>query len=73
MAANLSSLPEDEFAPIANEIDRHEGLNDVLAWAAGKPKDQVHPHIVAEVVTQDEFTHDIIVPYKNIFLVYDTT
>jgi hypothetical protein len=40
---------------------------------AGKPKNEIHPHIVAEVVTQDEFTHDVIVPYKNIFLVYDTT
>jgi len=29
--------------------------------------------MVAEVITQDEFTHDVIVPYKNIFLVYDTT
>ena len=73
MAANLSSLPEDEFARVAGEVDRHKGLNDVLAWGAGKPKNEVHPHIVAEVVTQDEFTHDAIVPYKNIFLVYDTT
>ena len=73
MAANLSSLPEDDFARIAGEVDRHTGLNEVLAWAATKPKSDLHPHIVAEVVTQDEFTHDIIVPYKNIFLVYDTT
>jgi len=73
MAANLSSLSDDDLAPIAAEIDRHKGLNDVLAWAALKPKSDIHPHIVAEVVTQDEFTHDIIVPYKNIFLVYDTT
>ena len=73
MATNLSSLPEDELASIAGGIDGHNGLNDVLAWAAGKPKNEVHPHIVAEVVTQDEFTHDIIVPYKSIFLVYDTT
>ena len=73
MVTNLSSLPEGEFAPIMAEIDRHEGLNQVLAWAASKPKNEVHPHIVAEVVTQDEYTHDVIVPYENIFLVYDTT
>ena len=73
MALNLSSLADDEFDRIADEVDRHGGLNEVLAWAAGKPRDELHPHIVAEVVTQDEFTHDIIVPYKNIFLVYDTT
>lgn len=73
MAANLSSLSEAELAPIMAEADRHKGLNDVLAWAAGKPKNEIHPHVVAEVVTQDEYTHDVIVPYKNIFLVYDTT
>ena len=73
MAMNLSSLPEDEFALIGAEVGSHKGLNEVLAWAAGKPKNEIHPHIVAEVVTQDEYTHDVIVPYKNIFLVYGTT
>jgi len=73
VATNLSSLSQAEFEAIAAEIDVHGGLNQVLAWAATKPKDQVHPQFVAEVITQDEFTHDIIVPYKNVFLVYDTT
>ena len=73
MAANFSSLPEADFARIAAEVDRHAGLADVLAWAAVKPKSDVHPRTVAEVITQDEFSHDIIVPYKNVFLVYDTT
>lgn len=73
MAANCSSLSEAELAPLRVDVDRHNGLKDVLAWAAGKPKNGVHPHIVAEVVTQDEFTRDVIVTYKNIFLGYDTT
>jgi hypothetical protein len=54
-------------------IAKHHGLSDVLAWAAAKPKADVHPRIVAEVITQDEFTHDVIVPYREVFLVYDTT
>ncbi|MEQ1765475.1 MAG: hypothetical protein ABL984_20265 [Pyrinomonadaceae bacterium] len=62
-------LSEIERANIAG----HKGLTDVLAWAATKPKADVHPHIVAEVITQDEFTHDVIVPYRDVFLVYDTT
>lgn len=70
---NLSSLSETEFAALAQELGRHAGLNQVLAWAAGKPKNEVHPRYVAEVVTQDEFTHDVVVPYRNIFIVYDTT
>ncbi|MFM9904792.1 MAG: hypothetical protein ACKVQJ_09505 [Pyrinomonadaceae bacterium] len=70
---NLSSLSEPEFALVANEVSLHKGLNQVLAWATGKPKNDFHPQIVSEVVTQDEYTHDIIVPYGNVFLVYDTT
>jgi hypothetical protein len=73
VAINLSNLPVDEFEPLAIEIDKHGSLSEVLAWASLKEKDQVHPQIVAEVVVQDEFTHDVIVPYKNVFLVYDTT
>lgn len=73
MTANLSQLSADEFNTIAEDVANHKGLGDVLTWAAGKPKDEVHPQIVAEVITQDEYTHDVIVPYKNVFLVYDTT
>ena len=73
MVANHTSLAETEFAAIAEEVGLHRGLNEVLAWAATKPKTDVHPQFVSEVVTQDEFTHDVVVPYKDIFLVYDTT
>jgi hypothetical protein len=64
-----SGLSETDRAAIAS----HKGLTEVLAWAATKPKSDVHPQIVAEVITQDEFTHDVIVPYRDVFLVYDTT
>jgi hypothetical protein len=73
MAENLTTLSQAEFDLIAGEVDRHTGLNQVLEWTATKPKGEVHPQYVAEVVTQDEFTHDVIVPYRNLFLVYDTT
>ena len=72
-ALNRSRLGQDAFASVKREIGLHNGLADVLAWAATKPKDDVHPQIVAEVITQDEFTHDVIVPYCDVFLVYDTT
>lgn len=73
MVTNLADLPENEFEDLASEIRRQDSLRDVLAWAATKPKDEVHPRIVAEVITQDEFTHDVIVPFRNFFLVYDST
>ena len=73
MTVNLSNLSEGDFFEISVEIDRHESLRDVLAWVTAKPKEHVHPQFVAEVIAQDEFTHDVIVPYRNLFLVYDTT
>ncbi len=73
MQVNLSSLSAEDFSAIASELADHSGLRDVIAWAATKPKGQVHPQTVAEVITQDEYTHDVIVPYRDVFLVYGTT
>lgn len=70
---NLANLSENDFALILKETANHQTLGQVLTWANSKPKKDFLPHIVAEVVTQDEFTHDVIVPYKDLFLVYDTT
>lgn len=70
---NLAKLSAEKFAKLENELVRHKTLGQVLSWANSKPKADFLPQIVAEVVTQDEFTHDIIVPYKHLFLVYDTT
>jgi hypothetical protein len=70
---NLADLPEKEFAVLESELAKHKTLGQVLAWASSQPQNDFLPQIVAEVVTQDEFTHDCVVPYKNLFLVYDTT
>jgi hypothetical protein len=73
MIENLSSLSPDDFNELHSELSKHKSLGDVLTWAGTKPKNDVIPQIVAEVITQDEFTHDVIVPYRNLFLAYDTT
>jgi len=70
---NLANLSEEEFAVLENELAKQKTLGQVLAWASLPPKSDFLPQIVAEVVTQEEFTHDCVVPYKNLFLVYDTT
>jgi hypothetical protein len=70
---NLAEISPDEFAELENELAKHKTLGQFLNWASAKPKEDFIKQIVAEVITQDEFTHDIIVPYKNLFLVYDTT
>ena len=70
---NLANLSGEEFAELENDLAKHKTLGRVLAWVSSKSKRDFLPQIVAEVITQDEFTHDVIVPYKNLFLVYDTT
>lgn len=70
---NLTNLSEEELANLKTELAKHKTLGQVLAWANSKSKTDFLPQIVAEVVTQDEFTHDVVIPYKNLFLVYDTT
>ena len=70
---NLANLPENEFADLKNVLAKHKTLGQVLVWTNAQPKNDFLPHIVPEIVTQDEFTHDCIFAYKNLFLVYDTT
>ena len=70
---NCAELQRQEFAEIESEVSQHKTLQQVLVWAGTKPKGDFLLQIVAEVVTQDEFTHDVVIPYKNLFLVYDTT
>ena len=45
-------------------------LAEVLDWARA----QEPPRIVAEIVTQDEYTHDVVLPFEDDhFLVFDAT
>lgn len=70
---NLAKLPASKFSELKSRLEKHKSLRQVLAWAGAETKNDFLPQIVADVITQDEFTHDVVVPYKNLFLVYDTT
>ena len=44
-------------------------LGDLLQWANGQ-----RPAVpVLAIVTQDEFTHDVVLPFGRAFLSFDTT
>ena len=73
MVLNYSQVSDSVRVDLFGELDRLASLRDVLSWAAMKPKSDFHPQIIAEVITQDEFTHDVIVPYRDLFLTFDTT
>ena len=72
--ANHANLSADAVAAIAAELSTQENLADVMAWALSAQAGTFIPSVVADVIVQDEFTHDVIVPWRDeLVLVYDTT
>jgi hypothetical protein len=70
---NRSKLSEVDFAFIVNEIKTHQSLQDLLRWAERQPEGSLIPGAISELIVQDEFTHDLVVPWRNLFIVYGTT
>jgi len=69
--ANLTS---EQFAQVASDLAGHRTLTDVLNWGFKQPKGRVLPQVVADVIVQDEYSHDVIVPWSNgLVVVYGTT
>jgi hypothetical protein len=51
-------------------IQGHRGLDDVFDWGRA----QAPAVVPADVIVQDEYTHDVVVPWvRGLYLVYDTT
>jgi hypothetical protein len=71
---NLASLPSDQFTQLERELGGHRSLSDILSWSQRQQPGTLAPQIITDVVVQDEFTHDVIVPWgESLVLVYDTT
>ena len=66
---NNSSLSSDRFHELEKRLELIRGLNIALEWALSEPKAKNIP----EVVTQDEFTHDVIFEFEDNYVVFDTT
>lgn len=65
-----AALSPEQRDALAKELAPLTGLQDVVRWgfASTPPRD------VVEVVVQDEFTHDVVLPWKDGgYLVFDTT
>lgn len=70
MLRDRVGLPDHQYDQLAASVAGHATLADVIVWGVA----QIPECIVAEVVVQDEFTHDVILPYRDgMHLVYDTT
>ena len=70
---NQSKHTRQKIADLEANIPEQENLQDVMHWALLDPSGFL-PQVVADVIIQDEFTHDVIVPWRDeVVLVYDTT
>ena len=71
---NYANLSAEQLDAIERELKDVRGLQDVVNWGLKKDSGAVLPAVIAEVIVQDEFTHDVIVPWRDgLVLVYDTT
>jgi hypothetical protein len=70
---NQANLPAAEFAIITQEMAGPQNLQQLIAWASDK-RSFLQPAVIVEVIVQDEFNHDVVVPYRDgLTLVYDVT
>jgi hypothetical protein len=71
---NRAGLTGSELAAIEAELGDQRTLADVIKWASSQPAGKMSPRIIADVVVQDEFTHDIFVPWgERLMLVFGAT
>jgi hypothetical protein len=66
----IGAIAPDVLARAESELGQQHTLADVLAWARA----QMPPRTVTEIVTQDEYTHDVVIPFDGShFLAFDAT
>jgi hypothetical protein len=71
---NQANLSPNMIAEIEAQLADQKNLKDVMTWALSSPSGTFIPQVVAGVIVQDEFTHDVVVPWRDgLVLIYDTT
>jgi hypothetical protein len=68
-----SGMSRDELQALEAQVGQLESLAAVMQWGRNQPAGVVRPTIIADVVIQDEFTHDAIVPWRDRALVFGST
>jgi hypothetical protein len=71
---NYADLSREAIAEIEAELSEQHVLTAMMSWALSDSRNSFIPGVVKAVVVQDEFTHDVVVPWgSELVLVYDTT
>ncbi len=71
---NRANISPEKLALIECELPEQHNLQDVVKWGLADQTGLFVHGVVAEVVVQDEFTHDVVVPWRDgLVLTYDTT
>jgi hypothetical protein len=71
---NYANLSREAITAIESELAEQYALKDLMTWALADAGKKFIAGVVQEIVVQDEFTHDVIVPWgTELVLVYDTT
>jgi len=66
---DYASLDEVTRRRLAAVVATQTSLERALEWGRA----QRPPVGVESILTQDEYTHDVLIPFENRYLVYDTT
>lgn len=68
--SRTGDVAPDAFTDLAAALRTRRTLADVLAWA----RRETPPRTVTEIITQDEYTHDVVIGFgARCWLVFDTT
>jgi hypothetical protein len=64
------TIPQDELQQLRQVLEPLRTLGDLLEWGRGL----IPPVASPIIVTQDEYTHDVLIPYSaGRWLDFDTT
>lgn len=66
---DFAALGAGRAAALRRRLQALHTLGDLLDWGRRRRPPLPAPH----VVTQDEYTHDVLLPYAGLWLDFDTT
>ncbi len=64
---NAENISTEKIEQIKQSLPQAENLWQLMDWL------NIQTKVLPEVVVQDEFTHDVIIPFQDVYLVFDTT